>query len=119
MVRLAQVARRHRRLHAHAALIFANTNREGSRGDGQLGFGRACRWWPGLAGSNRPQGLDVRGGTRQRLVGVIWVARGELDPFSVVNTNPYGPHVVGALVDVCAQRTPSMRVRLRPLSIYI
>ena len=70
-------------------------------------------------GGSSPQGLGMRGGTRQRLIGVIWVARGELDPFSVVNTNPYGPHVVGALVDVCAQRTPSMRVRLRPLSIYI
>ena len=66
-----------------------------------------------------PQGLGMRGGTRQRLIGVIWVARGELDVFSVVNTNARMAHVVGALVDVCAQRTPSMRVRLRPLSIYI
>ena len=59
-----------------------------------------------MAGSS-PQGLDVRGGTRQRLVGVIWVARGELDPFSVVNTNAYGPHVEGVLVDVCVQHTLS------------
>ena len=48
----------------------------------------------------------MRGGTRQRLIGVIWVARGELDVFSVVNTNARMAHVVGALVDVCAQRTP-------------
>ena len=47
----------------------------------------------------------MRGGTRQRLIGVIWVARGELDVFSVVNTNARMAHVVGALVDVCAQRT--------------
>ena len=63
----------------------------------------------------------MRGGTRQRLIGVIWVARGELDVFSVVNTNARMAHVVGALVDVCAQRTPSINetVRLCPLSIYI
>ena len=66
-----------------------------------------------------PQGLGMRGGTRQRLIGVIWVARGELDVFSVVNTNARMAHVVGALDDVCAHRTSSMRVRLLPLSIYI